>query len=96
MDSRTAVCAGACPETEDWSALLARAWQRTYGLPVVISNCSNNYGPYQFPEKVIPTMVLAGMTGVPMPVYGDGANIREWLFVDDHVRALLAIAVGHE
>jgi dTDP-glucose 4,6-dehydratase len=78
--------------TKAGSDHLARAWHRTYGLPVVVSNCSNNYGPYQFPEKVIPTMVLAGMTGAPMPVYGTGANIREWLYVDDHVRALLVIA----
>lgn len=70
---------------------LARAWFRTYGLPVIVSNCSNNYGPYQFPEKMIPTMVIAGIEGRPMPVYGEGINVRDWLHVEDHVRALVAI-----
>ena len=64
---------------------LARAWHRTYGLPVLVSNCSNNYGPYQFPEKLIPLMVLNGLSGKPLPVYGQGSNIRDWLHVDDHV-----------
>jgi len=67
---------------------LALAWHRTYGLPVVLSNCSNNYGPYQFPEKLIPLMILNGLEGKPLPVYGTGANIRDWLFVGDHARAL--------
>ncbi|CCD97694.1 dTDP-D-glucose 4,6-dehydratase [Bradyrhizobium sp. STM 3809] len=67
---------------------LARAWQRTYGLPVIVSNCSNNYGPYQFPEKLIPLMILNALQGKPLPIYGDGGNIRDWLFVDDHARAL--------
>jgi dTDP-glucose 4,6-dehydratase len=67
---------------------IAKAWHRTYGLPVIVSNCSNNYGPYQFPEKLIPLMVLNGLHDEPLPVYGDGANIRDWLFVDDHARAL--------
>ena len=67
---------------------LALAWHRTYGLPVVLSNCSNNYGPYQFPEKLIPLMILNGLEGRPLPVYGNGANIRDWLYVDDHARAL--------
>jgi dTDP-glucose 4,6-dehydratase len=67
---------------------IAKAWHRTYGLPVIVSNCSNNYGPYQFPEKLIPLMVLNALHGQPLPVYGDGANIRDWLFVDDHARAL--------
>ncbi len=71
---------------------LVRAWHRTYGLPVVLSNCSNNYGPYQFPEKLIPLMILNGLEGKPLPVYGQGQNVRDWLFVDDHVRALLLIA----
>jgi dTDP-glucose 4,6-dehydratase len=71
---------------------LARAWQRTHGLPVVLSNCSNNYGPYQFPEKLIPLMILNCLEGKPLPVYGRGENVRDWLFVDDHVRALVAIA----
>lgn len=71
---------------------LVRAWHRTYGLPVVLSNCSNNYGPYQFPEKLIPLMILNGLEGKPLPVYGRGKNVRDWLFVDDHVRALLRIA----
>lgn len=70
---------------------LVIAWQRTYGFPGLISNCSNNYGPYQFPEKLIPLMILNAMHGVPLPVYGDGANIRDWLYVDDHARALLTI-----
>jgi dTDP-glucose 4,6-dehydratase len=67
---------------------LAKAWHRTYGLPVVVSNCSNNYGPYHFPEKLIPLNIINAMEGKPMPVYGDGANIRDWLFVEDHARAL--------
>ncbi len=70
---------------------LVRAWGRTYGLPVLISNCSNNYGPFQFPEKMIPTMILAGLAGRAMPVYGAGENRRDWLYVEDHVSALLAI-----
>lgn len=71
--------------------LLARAWHRTYGLPVLVSNCSNNYGPYQFPEKLIPLMVLNGLAGKQLPVYGQGLNIRDWLHVDDHVAALRRI-----
>jgi dTDP-glucose 4,6-dehydratase len=67
---------------------IAKAWHRTYGLPVIVSNCSNNYGPYQFPEKLIPLMVLNALHELSLPVYGDGANIRDWLFVDDHARAL--------
>jgi dTDP-glucose 4,6-dehydratase len=66
----------------------ASAWFHTYGLPVVISNCSNNYGPYHFPEKLIPLMILNALEGRPLPVYGDGGNVRDWLYVDDHVRAL--------
>jgi dTDP-glucose 4,6-dehydratase len=67
---------------------LANAWHRTYGLPVIVSNCSNNYGPYQFPEKLIPLMILNALEGRPLPVYGRGDNVRDWLHVDDHVRAL--------
>jgi dTDP-glucose 4,6-dehydratase len=67
---------------------LVRAWHHTYGLPVVLSNCSNNYGPYHFPEKLIPLVILNGLEGLPLPVYGKGANVRDWLFVDDHVAAL--------
>jgi dTDP-glucose 4,6-dehydratase len=67
---------------------LVRAWTRTYGLPCVISNCSNNYGPYHFPEKLIPLVILNALEGKPLPVYGDGSNIRDWLYVDDHSRAL--------
>jgi dTDP-glucose 4,6-dehydratase len=67
---------------------IAKAWHRTYGLPVIVSNCSNNYGPYQFPEKLIPLMILNALHGEPLPVYGDGRNVRDWLFVDDHARAL--------
>ncbi|MBB4104674.1 dTDP-glucose 4,6-dehydratase [Allorhizobium borbori] len=71
---------------------LAKAWQRTYGLPVVVSNCSNNYGPFHFPEKLIPLMILSALEGKPLPVYGNGINIRDWLFVEDHARALDIIA----
>ncbi|KAA0685050.1 dTDP-glucose 4,6-dehydratase [Neorhizobium sp. P12A] len=71
---------------------LATAWQRTYGLPVIISNCSNNYGPYHFPEKLIPLVILNALEGKRLPVYGTGANVRDWLFVEDHARALLLIA----
>jgi dTDP-glucose 4,6-dehydratase len=67
---------------------LAKAWHRTYGLPVLISNCSNNYGPYQFPEKLIPHMVLNALENKTLPVYGNGSNVRDWLYVDDHARAL--------
>ena len=67
---------------------LVRAWHETYGLPVVLTNCSNNYGPYQFPEKLIPLMILKGLEGKPLPVYGKGDNIRDWLYVEDHARAL--------
>lgn len=71
---------------------LARAWHHTYGLPVVLSNCSNNYGPYHFPEKLIPLMILNALEGRELPVYGSGANIRDWLHVEDHARALALIA----
>lgn len=67
---------------------IVRAWHKTYGLPVVITNCSNNYGPYQFPEKLIPLMTINAITGKPLPVYGVGDNVRDWLYVEDHVRAL--------
>jgi len=67
---------------------LAKAWQRTYGMPVVVSNCSNNYGPYHFPEKLIPLTILNALEGHKLPVYGKGENIRDWLYVDDHARAL--------
>lgn len=70
---------------------LARAWFHTYGLPVVMSNCSNNYGPYQFPEKLIPLMILNGLEGRPLPVYGKGENIRDWLYVEDHAEALFTV-----
>ena len=70
---------------------LARAWHRTYGLPVLITNCSNNYGPYQYPEKLIPVVTLKAVDGEPIPVYGTGENVRDWLFVDDHVRALYTV-----
>ncbi|BBD97388.1 dTDP-glucose 4,6-dehydratase [Sphingobium amiense] len=71
---------------------LAKAWERTYGLPVVVSNCSNNYGPYHFPEKLIPLTILNALSRRPLPVYGKGENIRDWLFVEDHARALDLIA----
>lgn len=67
---------------------LAKAWARTYRMPIVVSNCSNNYGPYHFPEKLIPLIILNALEGKPLPVYGDGANIRDWLYVEDHARAL--------
>ena len=70
---------------------LVRAWHRTYGLPVLITNCSNNYGPFQFPEKLIPVVILKALHGLPIPVYGKGDNIRDWLYVDDHSDALLTV-----
>lgn len=70
---------------------LVRAWQRTYGLPTLITNCSNNYGPYHFPEKLIPLMILNARAGKPLPVYGDGQQVRDWLYVDDHARALVTV-----
>ena len=70
---------------------LVRAWGETYGLPVVITNCSNNYGPYHFPEKLIPVVILNALSGRPIPVYGDGANVRDWLYVEDHADALLKV-----
>jgi dTDP-glucose 4,6-dehydratase len=70
---------------------LAIAWHRTYGLPVIVSNCSNNYGPYQFPEKLIPLMILNAFEGKPLPVYGNGSNVRDWLYVEDHAKALYLI-----
>ncbi|WP_413992051.1 dTDP-glucose 4,6-dehydratase [Labrys okinawensis] len=73
---------------------LAIAWMRTYGLPVLVSNCSNNYGPYHFPEKLIPLTILNAMEGRPLPVYGNGSNIRDWLYVEDHARALWTILRG--
>ncbi len=71
---------------------LVRAWQRTYGLPTLVTNCSNNYGPYHFPEKLIPHMILNALHGKPLPVYGDGSQIRDWLYVEDHARALIQVA----
>jgi dTDP-glucose 4,6-dehydratase len=70
---------------------LAKAWHRTYGLPVLVSNCSNNYGPYHFPEKLIPLVILNALHGKPLPVYGTGANVRDWLYVEDHAKALALI-----
>ncbi|HBL94149.1 MAG TPA: dTDP-glucose 4,6-dehydratase, partial [Hyphomonas sp.] len=71
---------------------LAHAWHHTYGLPVIVSNCSNNYGPRQFPEKLIPLMILKCLAGETLPVYGNGANVRDWLHAEDHARALLEMA----
>jgi dTDP-glucose 4,6-dehydratase len=71
---------------------LVRSWHHTYGLPVLITNCSNNYGPYQFPEKLIPLTIINGLEGVKLPVYGNGNNVRDWLYVEDHAQALLAVA----
>lgn len=70
---------------------LVRAWLRTYGLPTIVTNCSNNYGPYHFPEKLIPLIILNALEGKPLPVYGDGAQIRDWLYVEDHARALYKV-----
>jgi dTDP-glucose 4,6-dehydratase len=77
--------------TKAGSDHLARAWGRTFGLPVLVSNCSNNYGPYQFPEKLIPHMILNALAGKPLPVYGDGSQVRDWLYVEDHARALWTV-----
>jgi dTDP-glucose 4,6-dehydratase len=71
---------------------LVRAWHETYGLPVVLTNCSNNYGPYHFPEKLIPVVILKALAGAPIPIYGKGDNIRDWLYVEDHAEALLLVA----
>lgn len=72
---------------------LVRAWHRTYGLPILVSNCTNNYGPYHFPEKLIPLTILNALEGKPLPVYGKGNQIRDWLYVEDHARALLLVAM---
>lgn len=71
---------------------LVRAWHRTYGLPVILTNCSNNYGPYHFPEKLIPHIILNALAGKPLPIYGDGSQIRDWLYVEDHARGLVEVA----
>ena len=70
---------------------LARAWRETYGLPTIVTNCSNNYGPYHFPEKLIPHMIIKGLADEPLPVYGDGQNVRDWLYVEDHAKALTLV-----
>jgi dTDP-glucose 4,6-dehydratase len=70
---------------------LVRAWQETYGLPTVVTNCSNNYGPFHFPEKLVPVVILNALAGKPLPIYGDGGNVRDWLYVDDHADALLTV-----
>ena len=70
---------------------LVRAWHETYGLPVVLTNCSNNYGPYHFPEKLVPVVILNALAGKPLPIYGDGSNVRDWLYVEDHADALLLV-----
>jgi dTDP-glucose 4,6-dehydratase len=70
---------------------LVRAWHETYGLPIVLTNCSNNYGPYHFPEKLIPVVILNALAGKPLPIYGNGGNIRDWLYVEDHADALLLV-----
>jgi dTDP-glucose 4,6-dehydratase len=70
---------------------LVRAWGRTYGLPIIITNCSNNYGPYHFPEKLIPHVILNAIHGKPLPIYGDGLQIRDWLYVEDHAKALIKV-----
>lgn len=75
---------------------LVRAWHRTYGLPIIVTNCSNNYGPYHFPEKLVPHIILNALAGKPLPVYGDGSQIRDWLYVEDHARALVKVATEGE
>jgi len=75
---------------------LVRAWGRTYGLPVIITNCSNNYGPYHFPEKFIPHVILNAIHGKPLPIYGDGSQIRDWLYVEDHAKALIKVVTEGE
>ncbi|WP_267867415.1 dTDP-glucose 4,6-dehydratase [Rheinheimera sp. UJ51] len=75
---------------------LVRAWNRTFGLPVVVTNCSNNYGPYHFPEKLIPLVILNALSGKPLPVYGKGDQVRDWLYVEDHARALLTVLLKGE
>ena len=75
---------------------LVRAWQRTFKLPTLITNCSNNYGPFHFPEKLIPLVILNALDGKPLPIYGDGKQVRDWLFVDDHARALCLVATTGE
>ena len=75
---------------------LVRAWGRTYGLPTIITNCSNNYGPYHFPEKLIPHVILNAISGQPLPIYGDGSQIRDWLYVEDHAQALLKVVIEGE
>ena len=75
---------------------LVRAWLRTFGLPTLVTNCSNNYGPFHFPEKLIPLMILNALAGKPLPVYGDGKQVRDWLYVEDHARALVCVATKGE
>ena len=75
---------------------MARAWHVTYGLPVIVTNCTNNYGPWQYPEKLIPVIVLNALNGRPLPVYGDGGNVRDWLYVEDHARAIWLVALHGE
>jgi dTDP-glucose 4,6-dehydratase len=77
--------------TKAGSDHLVRAWRETYGLPTLLTNCSNNYGPYQFPEKLIPLMILNAAEGKALPIYGDGGNVRDWLYVEDHCRGLLTV-----
>ena len=77
--------------TKAGSDHLVRAWHETYDLPVVLTNCSNNYGPYHFPEKLVPVVILSALAGQPIPIYGDGGNIRDWLYVEDHANALLLV-----
>ena len=80
--------------TKAGSDHLVRAWHKTYGLPVLVTNCTNNYGPYQHPEKFLPLMIYQALRGRPLPVYGDGRQVRDWLYVDDHVRALFRVLEG--
>ena len=91
--SETTPCAPNSPyaASKAGSDHLVRAWHHTFGLPVLTTNCSNNYGPFQFPEKLIPLMILNALEGKPLPVYGDGGNVRDWLFVEDHCSAIRAV-----
>jgi dTDP-glucose 4,6-dehydratase len=90
--TETTPYAPSSPASKAASDHLVRAWQRTYGLPVLITNCSNNYGPFHFPEKLIPLVILNALAGKPLPVYGNGLQVRDWLFVEDHARALFKVA----
>ena len=93
LSSETSVYAPSSPYSASKASSdhLVRAWHRTYGLPIIITHCANNYGPYQYPEKLIPVMILNALSGEPLPIYGNGQQIRDWLYVEDHVQALYLV-----